>query len=188
MRVRLRPAPSETELAELYPAPHDHTRWSDHIVRVDVTIALARNVMRPGGTVADLSCGNAAIAKALAASHSVRLRLGDYAPGYELTGPITQTIAKLGHREADLFICSETIEHLDEPDLTLRLIRDKASMLILSTPDGETDTGNPEHLWGWDTAAVRAMLAAARWEPAIYTSLDLRPAGFLYCYQIWVCR
>lgn len=188
MRVRLRPAPDKAELDRLYAVPHDHTRWDDHLIRVNVTTVLARSVLPLGGVVADLSCGDAAIARHLEASHRARLILGDYAPGYDLQGPIEETLERVGAGEADLWVCSETIEHLDDPDAVLGQIRKRTDRLLLSTPEGETDNANPEHLWGWDAQEVERMLEAAGFTPMIHTSLDLRPAGFVYCYGIWACR
>jgi hypothetical protein len=69
----------------------------------------------------------------------------------------------------------------------LAQIRKRADTMVLSTPDGETDPSrNPEHLWGWDSEAVEKMLVDAGWKPLVKTSLDLRPAGYEYCYQIWM--
>lgn len=186
MRQRLRPTPDQDELSRLYAIPHDHTRWQDHRIRVDVTSALCHNVCPLGGTVADLSCGDAVIARRLAESHGARLILGDYAPGYDHTGPVEQTIRNV--RGVDLWLCCETLEHLDDPDTVLREIRPRTDWLVVSTPDGETDDSNPEHVWGWDADAVEKMLRDAGFTPSGFTALDLRPAGFLYRYQIWVCR
>lgn len=189
MRTRLRPMPTAEELSELYRTPHQHERWPDHIVRVDVTVACARLFTPPGATVVDLSCGDAAIALRLARDAGGRTILGDLAPGYEISGPIEETATLLRWKQAGMFVCSETIEHVDDPDAVLRLIREKADHLVLSTPDGETDpTRNPEHVWGWDSEAVRSMLLAAEFQPLTHTVLDLRPAGFEYAFQIWVCR
>jgi hypothetical protein len=186
MRVRLRDLPDRDVL---YPTPHDHTHWGDHIVRVNVTVDVATPWAPARGLIVDLSCGNGTIARELARRGLGSVLLGDYAPGWPITGPIEETIFELGDRQADLFVCSETIEHLDDPDAVLKLIRAKAHRLVLSTPDGETDpTRNPEHVWGWDAEAVDAMLAAAGWAPLVKVSLDLRPAGFEYCYMIRVCQ
>lgn len=186
MRKRLRPMPSPDELAKLYAKPHDHTQFDDHVYRVDITSAMAHSLLPVGGTVADLSCGNAMIAKRLEASHNARLILGDYAPGYEHTGPIEDTIHRIGR--VDLFVCSETIEHLDDPDTVLKAIRPKCSHLLLSTPEGEDDDHNPEHVWGWDSEAVEKMLRDAGFTPMVHTVVDLRPAGCEYAFQIWACR
>jgi 2-polyprenyl-3-methyl-5-hydroxy-6-metoxy-1,4-benzoquinol methylase len=178
--------PTAAELARLYAQPHDHTRWTDHLYRVDVTLALAGVMLPRGGRVADLSCGNGYIAFRLAQTHGASVILGDFAPRYELTGPIEQTIEQIDR--VDLFVCSETIEHLDDPDMVLARIREKTDQLILSTPDGETDTGNPEHVWGWDAEAVEKMLRDAGFTPNIHTTVDTRPSGAPYSFQIWACK
>jgi hypothetical protein len=188
MRKRLRPMPDKAALDQLYAKPHDHTQWDDHRFRVDITSAMAHHLTPQGGVVADLSCGDAVIARRLAGSHGARLILGDYAPGYEYTGPIEETVHKVGFHEAHLWICSETIEHLDDPDSVLAAIREKTGRLLLSTPDGEDDDHNPEHVWGWDSEAVEAMLRTAGFTPIVHTTADLRPGGGEYAFQIWACR
>jgi hypothetical protein len=186
MRKRLRPMPTADELRRLYAVPHDHLVWEDHVFRVDVTSALAHHLVPQGGRVADLSCGNALIGRRLQASHGATLVLGDLAPGYEHCGPIEETVEQIA--PVDLFVCSETIEHLDDPDAVLAQIRRKTDRLLLSTPDGEDDDSNPEHVWGWDAEAVEKMLRAAGFGPYVHTTVDVRPAGGVYAYQIWACR
>lgn len=193
MRSRLRQAPSPAELATWYPAPHRHDQWPDHVVRVDETIRLARElaaITGPPLVIADLSCGDAAIARCLAPEffrhQAGRVILGDLAPGYELHGPIEVTIASLAH--ADMFICTETVEHLDDPDAVLRQIRAKAGSLVLSTPDDEIPGINPEHLWTWNRDDVRAMLEAAWWKPALSRTVTWKDEhGWPWSYQIWGC-
>jgi hypothetical protein len=171
------------QLAQVYRAPHDHTRWADHLLRVDVTIQVARWLAALNGcrSVADLSCGDAAIARALDMDTVI---LGDFAPGYEHQGPIEDTLDRIG--PVDLFVCSETVEHLDDPDAVLKQIHTKARCLVLSTPVGETGDGNPEHYWGWDTDDVAAMLVGAGWRTVSLTEIKLRP-NWVYDYQIWAC-
>ncbi|MFI6496898.1 hypothetical protein [Nonomuraea typhae] len=182
MRLRLRPAHTPERLAEIYAQPHDHTRWIDHHLRVGVTIEFCRWFTACGvQTVADLSCGNAAIANALDVEERL---LGDLAPGYQWTGPIEDTIHQI--RNVDLFVLSETLEHLDNPDAVLKEIRAKTRYLVLSTPEGETGKANIEHYWGWDSAEVESMLIVAGFRPEIHTVLELREYG--YDFQIWGCR
>lgn len=182
MRIRLRPAYTESELAKIYATPHDHRRWIDHHLRVGVTIEFCRWFKSCGvQTVADLSCGDAAIARALDVEERI---LGDYAPGYKWTGPIEETIHQI--RNVDLFILSETLEHLDNPEQVLMEIRKKTRYLVLSTPEGETSNGNPEHYWGWDSTEVERLLVGAGFTPEIHTVLNLREYG--YDFQIWGCR
>ncbi len=182
MRVRLRPAWSEAELTELCPVPHDHAKYRSHIVRVEHTISLGQALCRETGmtpaTVADLSCGDAVIPWALCEDPV----LGDFAPGYPVTGMIEETIHLIPH--VDLFVLSETIEHLDDPDLMLRVIRGKSHRLLLSTPLGEFDDHNIQHYWGWDGEAVREMLEAAGWAPVVWSTVTGPDAAF----QIWGCR
>lgn len=187
MRIRLRPAYSPAELAELYPVPHDHTRWADHLVRVAETTGAGRELMNLSGhpaVIADLSCGDAVIPRDLigySTQHAKRVILGDFAPGYELTGPIEQTLDCISG--VGLFVCCETAEHLDDPDAVLRKIRSKAATLLLSTPLGEITPHNPEHYWGWDAEGVEAMLRDAGWVPVLHRDVICPPAA----YQIWGC-
>jgi hypothetical protein len=191
MRTRLRPAWNEAELAQIYAVPHDHTCWPDHVLRVDETVKLARQLIAltgPPRVIADLSCGDAAIARHLAphGAPACRVMLGDIAPGYEFTGPIEQTIHQV--TRADLFICTETIEHLDDPDKVLRLIGHKARSLVLSTPDSEPPDANAEHYWAWDQDGVRDMLIAAGWSPVLSRAAEYRDENrWPWKYQIWGC-
>ncbi len=182
MRVRLRPAWSAAELAALCPVPHDHHEYPSHTIRVEHTISLARALCRETGVearvVADLSCGNATIPRALCGAPI----LGDFAPGYPLTGPIECTLPLVDY--ADLFVLSETAEHLDNPDLVLSRIREKASLLVLSTPLSEFDDHNEQHYWGWDADGVREMLEATGWEPVLWSTVTMPGASF----QIWGCK
>jgi 2-polyprenyl-3-methyl-5-hydroxy-6-metoxy-1,4-benzoquinol methylase len=180
-RQRLRPSHTAEQLAEIYPQPHDHRRWRDHHVRVDATIALARGI--EGVTsVADLSCGNGAIAKAVGAETTI---LGDYAPGYDICGPIEDTIHVIP--EVDLYICSESIEHLDDPDTVLKFIRAKVRHLVLTTPVDNWGDANIEHYWAWSRQDVEQMLAAAGWTVQVTNILDMRGAWSPYCFGMWVC-
>ena len=180
-RVRLRPAHSAGELADLYRVPHDHTRWPDHVERVDATIRFAREfLVPPVGGVADLSCGSAAIARGIGASWLV---LGDVAAGYEFHGPIERTVGEIG--PVDVFVCCETLEHLDDPDKVLAAVREKARYLILSTPVDAWNDDNVEHYWAWSRADVDEMLVAAGWVPAAYR--ELRFAPFVYTFGVWGC-
>jgi hypothetical protein len=182
VRVRLRPPLTAEEAAGFYATPHDHTQYPSHTIRVEHTIALARDLSRitriPAHVVADLSCGNAAIPRALAEDPV----LGDLAPGYPLTGPLEHTIPLVDY--ADLWVLSETAEHLENPDMVVSRIREKASLLVLSTPLGEFTSDNEQHLWGWDQQGVRDMLEAAEWQPKVWSTVTMPDAAF----QIWGCR
>lgn len=182
-RIRLRPAYDSQELANVYATPHDHSRWGDHKVRVAVTAQLAHLLAGPVGSAADLSCGDATILNAL----NVGTRyLGDFAPGYPITGPIEDTIEQIP--VVDLFVCCETIEHLDDPDRALKQIRAKTRALVLSTPVDAFQDTNPEHYWAFSREGVEAMLTAAGFEVVVYSAIDFRPAGAEYQFGVWYCR
>lgn len=185
MRKRLRPAHTPVELEILYREPHDHTPWQDHVSRVATTCAFARTVVGPtGGDAADLSCGDGAVLKLLDVEG--RRFFGDFAPGHELIGPIESTVEQIPR--VDLFVCCETLEHLDDPDLVLKQIRAKTRVLLLSTPVEAWEDTNVEHYWAWSAAGVDAMLLRAGFIPHAYMQLDYRPAGGEYAYGVWVVR
>jgi hypothetical protein len=182
-RQRLRPAWSPERLAEIYATPHDHRQWYDHELRIAATITVGQ-WMSPDGVAlaADLSCGNGVVLNAIRADTKV---FGDLAPGYDVTGPIEQTIRSLP--VVDLLVCSETIEHLDDPDLLLRHARRHTKMLLLSTPVDAWNDQNPEHYWAWSRADVEAMLADAQFKPIVYLEADLTLARGDYKFGIWGC-
>ena len=184
-RRRLRPLPTPEELAKIYAKPHDHYRYGyGHYLRVEHTITLGKWMVQDFRlkSGADLSCGNGAILKALPLL-GIKV-FGDFAPGFQLKGPIEETIGQI--HPVDLYIFSETAEHLDDPDGVLKKIRGKANYLLMSTPIGEDDLGNPEHLWGWDQEAVAQMLNSARWD--VKARVDLFTPNHGYNYQIYACK
>lgn len=181
-RVRLRPGWNSEELRQVYAVPHDHRIYGrGHAERVDATIALARTVLNVN-SVADLSCGNGAIAQALNAPATF---LGDLGAGYPYQGPIEETIREIP--KIDLFICSETIEHLDDPDSVLDLIGEKTEDLILSTPVDNFGDTNAQHYWGWSRTGVEQMIEDAGFIVDDYVEVDTRTYGEAYCYGIWRC-
>lgn len=154
----------------------------DHRLRIDATIATAKWIGEQD-TVADLSCGDAEIALGVGAT---TYYLGDMGFGYTFHGPIEQTIHQIP--DVDLFLCSETLEHVDDPDLVLRLIRAKCHYLLASTPIGEWNPEhNPEHYWGWTLEAFGMMLEEADFRKVVLTTVET-PPPYLYDYQIWLCE
>lgn len=196
MRTRLRPAYTPEELEQVYPRTYNSTTHVDHLIRVEATAAVGswfthREAHRGSrvGRVADLSCGDRAVATALWKHMSpgeTDWVFGDlvYSPYNHYTGPIEQTIEQIP--PVDLFILSETLEHLDDPDAVLHRIRVKTRFLLLSTPIGETGTDNPEHYWGWDVDGVAETLARAGFNPLVCNRLEL--IDRYYDFQIWACQ
>lgn len=183
MIVRLRDKMSAMEMEKVYAVPHDAKRWADHVVRVDYTIQLGRTVA-VRNTVADLSCGNGSIANGITADLVI---LGDYAGSYQFQGDLVETLPLLG--PSDLYVCTETLEHVDDPELVLSLIKQTgAATLLLSTPVDCFDDDNPEHYWAWDQAGVEELLTKAGWTVQEYSALDLRKMQSPYIFGCWLCH
>lgn len=182
--VRLRPKWSDLDLAHIYSSPHDHRQWRDHHLRIGITSAAAVWMAGDGlDSAADLSCGNGTVLDAVPARQKF---YGDYAPGWSISGPLEQTLDTVPH--VDLFVCTETLEHLDDPAAVLAKIRGKASMLLLSTPVDNWGDTNPEHYWSWSKKDVDGLLSEAGFSHWIYTETDPRPHEGPYKYGIWGWR
>lgn len=184
MIKRLRPKWSDEELEKVYSEPYDHTQWSDHKLRVNVTVGIGWYLASECNTGADLSCGDGAIMKRLKFLRGVDKFYGDLKPhpGF-LEGPIEETIHEIP--KVDLFVCSETLEHLDDPAAVLQEIRVKTNYLLISTPIGETSDLNPQHYWGWDQEAIERLIRSAGFNKTL-VQVDLKFPGMEYDYQIWL--
>jgi hypothetical protein len=179
VRKQLRPFYTPEELAEVYSYQYDSSRWEDHRLRVNYTADVLR-IMAPRN-VADLSCGDGEIVnQAGLLANSI---MGDYTFGWDYQGRIESTITWM--ESVDVFLLSETLEHVEDPDWLLRMIRTKAKRLLMSTPCGEDNSNNPQHYWGWDNHDIDAMLKAAGWHHRV-VALFKPPPGY-YTYQIWMC-
>lgn len=181
MRRQLRPFHTPAELAAVYDKPYDHTRWPAHVERVTHTAAVldTHADATSARTVADMSCGDGAVL-AQSTHPWETVHSGDLTT----TGPLELTIPALP--AVDMYVCSETLEHVEDPDLVLRLIRARASHLVLTTPHGETTDDNPEHYWGWDARGLLKMLHAAGWRNCD-GHLFTPTSSDYYTFQIWTC-
>lgn len=185
--TQLRPFHTPEQRARVYARPYAHETWPDHIERVEATTAVLDAYALSVGalSVADLSCGDGAI---LASSERPweKIYTADLVPtiGMWRSGPIEETILELPH--VDLFLCSETLEHVEDPTALLRQIRKRSEYMVLTTPDGETGNRNQEHYWGWDQEGVRELLTETGWVGQAET---FRPAypGSWYDFQMWTC-
>lgn len=180
MIKQLRPIWTESQLLRLYDHQFDSTlQHSERIQKtIEILDAFAKDV--DAKTVADLSCGDGAILNG--SQHPWQTKyLGDFTT----TGPIDKTLMTIP--QVDMFVCSETLEHLEDPGLTLYGIRCQARHLLLSTPTGEVDDKNPEHIWGWDEQGIGELLADAGWSHRSYVLFTQSPPLDKYTFQIWTC-
>jgi len=200
-RIRLRAARPEGEAAfyaERYPDGYRHDAWPDHVERVAASVELLRSYAARFRTAADLSCGDGAILRGL--PELERVWLGDLNPSAPAEWPegttwilepgvLPDSLEHLPER-VDLFVLSETLEHLDDPDAVLARLTQYARYLFVSTPVAErADSGNPEHYWSWGTTDVHEMLVDAGWGPLEQRVLiPVTTASYqdAYRYQLWL--
>lgn len=181
MIKRLRPKWSDEELSVIYSKQYNHAKWKDHVERVRHTVMFALTKMpreESITTVADLSAGDAAIINALPYEKKI---VGDFYPAFEYCGKIEDTVEQI--EPVDLFILSETLEHVDNPAEVLKKIRKKTRYLLLSTPQDNWDDENPEHYWAWDKEGVEELLKETGFEPIAFMSQKL-----WYTHQYWIAK
>lgn len=203
-RVRLRDVRPEGEAAFYsgrYPDGYRHDSWPDHVERVKASADLIDKYRNQIRSAADLSCGDGALLNMIS-RRLTRAVLGDLngvpasaavscrAQVLETIGP-AELPGSLEHLEpVDLFILSETLEHMDDPDGLLMRLGDVARYLFVSTPvDESAEAGNLEHYWSWGTGDVYDMLAAAGWEPLerqILVPQSTLNTPHAYRYQLWL--
>lgn len=203
-RIRLRDARPEGEAAyyaRVYPDGYRHDSWPDHVERVKASADMIERYAGQIRTAADLSCGDGALLNMIS-RRLTRAVLGDLngVPTSAVTGCRAQVLETIGtaalpdslkHLEpVDLFILSETLEHMDNPDALLARLIGVSRYLFLSTPVSESvDSGNLEHYWSWGITDVYDMLHAAGWEPLDQRTLrpeSTRDMPGAYRYQMWL--
>lgn len=187
MITKLREFMTPDQLTAVYDHSYDHKQWPEHIIRVTKTIEIASEFGQGKAWEwgADLSCGDGAILDALVKNGTVRHgTYGDLVQreGLDVVGPIETTLSRVG--SYDLFICSETLEHVQNPARLMRGIRDVTTHAIFTTPIAETAAhGNYEHYWAWEVSDIEDLLIKTGWGDLRVTVLDCD----FYSYQIWCC-
>lgn len=191
-----------------YSSGFDPTTSSESMARLAQTIALTKWIVKTyhPKSIADLSIGNGEVTDELIKEFpSLTYTLGDISQlninkaidkyGYtneNISYHCTDIIKGLETNSlssVDLFISSETLEHLDIPDLALRLINNKSKYLILTTPEDEHPVDR-FHYWVWGSDDIEKMLKDAGFIPLVYQKIDnSRNKHFknLCSYQMWFC-
>lgn len=195
---RIRPAYSADELSRVYASPYDHARWPEHQLRIRVTSALANHVIDTNRDLvgADLSCGDGVLLQSL---NLVERHFGDLRLDVEsiLSHPVKTTSLTLTHKgfientidllpPVDVFVMTETLEHIDWPEDVLAKVGERANRLILSTPLCAWSDRNPEHYWAWDREWIEDMAKEAGFRDTVaFAGLDCRSDGEGYLFGIW---
>lgn len=178
----------ETEKPEYF----SYTDFPDHKLRVTATIDLINWFKQSQlktthfDSVADLSAGDGSIINSVNARNKY---LGNFGDGYEYSGDILKTIEQIP--SVDLFINTETLEHLPTPQEVLNKIRTKTKYLCLSTPLDEKGTiwGHAiGHLWVWGKEDILKMLKKAGFEPIVYQEIHFFDPSLTLNYQLWICK
>ena len=194
MRQRIRPPMQPAELERLYnsfvvgtleeKAGYVKT-YPDTRTFYNAALALGRGFPEVK-SIADMSCGSSYIPFVLGQEYGVEPLLGDLIPGYQYQGTLQETVPQLPL--VDLFICTETIEHVEDPDADLRLIRVHARNLLLTTPLDEPPDYSEGHLWRWDREGVEEILAGADFKIQAYIELDMTMGWSPHCrFGVWAC-
>lgn len=171
-----------------YDEQYDHTKWDEHDTRVRITLTLADKYIRKYhcATLMDLSCGDGAIPLGLKSSSGMTcVELGDIVHGDHLTvvGPIEESIQSIGDSSGDLFICTETLEHLDDPVSILREISCHTEYILITTPVNETlEHGNYQHIWSWTPTELKSLIKECGFDILHYVELglDFYTYGFIW--------
>jgi 2-polyprenyl-3-methyl-5-hydroxy-6-metoxy-1,4-benzoquinol methylase len=208
-RVRVRPAYTPDQLYRLYAEPwgphdseirrvhqaEDERAWIEAHgeTRTFQGVVVAMGIgFGKVGSIADMSCGSGDIARRVAKYSGIEPMLGDLGPGYPYRGTLQETVPQLPM--VDLFICTETVEHLDDPDADLALIRQHCKVLLLSTPvdeDEAVDGAVPAdgHYWVWSREGVEEMLGKAGFRVIAFNMLDMTPELWTHCrFGMWMCK
>ncbi len=179
-RFRALPPLSENELRDLY----DNHNWSLFVQaeRDEATIRMGKTLPPDEvSSIADLSAGGARITPTIAQHYGVTPVLGDLSRQYQypIFGPIETTVQHI--EPVDLFVCSETLEHLEDPDLVLDLIRPMTKYLLLTTPIWEEPHMTAHgHIWTWRQSDVETMLKDAGFTPVDFEEVLI--------FGVWLAR
>lgn len=178
---KLRRFYNPSQLTQIYSHTYSPDSWPEHRERVARTIEIAQQLIDEYElkSVADLSCGNGAIVDALRVADKLKNDISTAGTSIEERVLMMEPV--------DLFICTETIEHIEAPWTVLEHVAQRTKWLLLSTPlDEDPSIGNYEHYWSFELRDVMTMLDHSTFYAASYELLG-KP-HWTYSYQIWTAR
>lgn len=133
-------------------------------------------------SIADMSAGDARVPRSLAEYSGIEPLLGDYFAGYQFQGTLQETLPQIG--VVELYVCTNTIEHLNDPDADVKLMREHCENMLLSCPIDEYDAGG-QHLWFYSREGVEDMFHEAGFSQQAYCELDENPVWEHFKFGIW---
>jgi hypothetical protein len=167
------------ELKSCYGKHYDPTVWPEHMKRIEATKAFIQRLVDDQGlkTAADYSAGGTPLMASVA--NLELLETSDYS----LSGrDIIDEVRRM--EPVDLYVCTETIEHLECPWTLIEEVARKTRWLVLSTPlDEPWGSGNWEHYWGFTLDDVRTMLEQSGISPM--RQQIVHGENWTYAYQLW---
>lgn len=151
----------------------DHIHQRDHKPRLLAVLDELKQIVTDEDTIADFGCGNGGLIREIEKLMDNRIW------GYDLSPKNVQDAEnKESHNVKlvdfvndptieypDIAICSETIEHLVNPDMFLLKLKEKGvKKAIFSTPGYETiDFHAPFHLWVWTDDSFKEVFERTGW-------------------------
>jgi hypothetical protein len=174
-----------TPLNDTDPAGYSHANLAgchNRFIHQNLCVAFGEGFGQVA-SLADLSAGDGRIPKSLAAYSGITAVLGDYGNwGYQYQGTYQETVPQI--EPVELFVSTNTLEHLDDPDGDMKLIRTKCDKMLLSCPIDEVDAGG-QHLWFWTREGVEDIFKAAGFQQEAYCELDENPVWEHFKFGIW---
>lgn len=163
---------------------HEHRERAPHLeqgvhrprlMRAAEYVISAAQTMRAPVTVCDLGCGDGGLISVLKPARELLVFGYDFQPsnvkGWNERGVLLNCkLQDFVHdfknvRDADVYVMTEVLEHLDDPHGMLRQVRERSAHLVCSSPWMEHE-GNIDacHAWAWDMPGYIEMIHNAGFE------------------------
>jgi 2-polyprenyl-3-methyl-5-hydroxy-6-metoxy-1,4-benzoquinol methylase len=150
-------------------APAAHLEMPDHQERLAVAAKRVQELasMFRLTTVVDLGCGDGGLLSTLDRVRRWGYDLTPTAPTAGRARGVDVRYLDVIHDEpewADIAVCTEMLEHLEDPHTFLARVFAHCTGLVCSSPATENDREHYEHhLWAWDVDGFRTMVENAGW-------------------------
>lgn len=165
---------------EIPAADHINQHDGGHRFRLLKTLEHLKLVSKPEDTVCDFGCGNGGLIR------EIQQELPNQIWGYDLMPNNIKDAQMKGTtcielcdfvvdpnkqvKYPDIAICTEVLEHLEDPDgFLVRLKNNGVKTIIASSPNYETPTYHaPGHLWVFNGETYKDMFVTAGWTVELF--------------------